>query len=268
MIIALGLTVLVAACQAQPDQQKPFVVADLFATPGKALATVELSPTPPPTATIPNLPTPSAAPTLPLPTVVVLQQPTLPLGTFGPTPTPEGGVTATPTPPSCDTPPPLPFGPIWQNFPQAQSLMGCMVGEPQNVTGVFQFYEHGVMFWRESDRSIFVLSELAIRQGQDTDTWWRVDDTFVEGETEVDPDLQPPEGMRQPTRGFGKVWRGNAFVREGVGWAVSEEIGITSLWLSFDGGWMMTGPDGAPVYVMVPLDDPPYSSGIHLGPMP
>ncbi len=268
---ALILTLL-GACEAQSVAQgDPFVVADLFATPGKALATIELSPTPAPSATIPNMPSPTSGPTLPIPTVRLLDQPTLPLSTFGPSPTrpgsfPGGQATAPAT--GCASGPPMPFTPIWQNFAQAQALMRCPVGGPSEVGGVWQFYEHGAMFWRQSDRSIFVMSELGIRQGQPTDRWWRIDDTWQEGEAESDPGLQPPAGLRQPVRGFGKVWRNNAFVREGVGWATSDEIGTTSVWQQFDGGWMMTGPNGAPIYVMAPSDAPPYSSGLHLGPLP
>lgn len=272
-LLTLGL---LGACQMQPTEEEPFVVADLFATPGKALATVEISPTPPPTATIPNMPSPTSGPTQPIPTVRVLEQPTLPLMTFGPTPTrPSSGggflfATQTPQTPltACAAAPPMPFTPIWQNIAQAQSLLRCPSGNPTEVHGVWQSFENGAMFWRESDHSIFVISELSIRQGQPTDRWWRIDDTWASGEPESDPALSPPGGMRQPVRGFGKVWRNNAFVREAVGWATSEEILYNSTWQQFDGGWMMTAPNGAPIYAMVPSDAPPYTSGTHLGPLP
>ncbi|HEC21370.1 MAG TPA: hypothetical protein ENI95_00475 [Chloroflexi bacterium] len=260
----LAVMLLIAACQPRTVDED-FVVADLFVTQGKALATIELSPTPPPATGLPNQPNVTPNPTLPLPTVVVLQQPTLPIGTPGAAPTRSA---APPTPLSCAGPPPMPFTPIWQNIEQARALMGCPVGDPQEVRGAFQFFEHGAMFWRESDHSIFVISELGIRQGQETDSWWRVDDTFQEGEPESDPALVPPDGLIQPIRGFGKVWRNNAFIREALGWATTPEAQATSLWQMFDGGWMMTGPNGSPIYVMAPLDDPPYSSGIHLGPLP
>lgn len=270
--LVLSTLLVVTACRASSVDDKPFVVADLFATPGKALATVEFSPTPETASTPLNQqPSPTPRATLPLPTVVVLQ-PTLPIGTPGSRPG-EGGEgdtepTATLSGADCATEPPVPFLPIWQNIAKARELLRCPVGEVQNIGGVFQFYEHGAMFWREQDRSIFIISDLAIRQGQETDSWWRVDDTFQEGEPEDDPGLQPPEGMRQPIRGFGKVWRSNAFVRDAIGWAATEEIPLTSLWLNFEGGWMMTGPNGAPIYVMIPSDQPPYSTGLHLGPLP
>jgi hypothetical protein len=264
--LAMAFTLLIAvSCQPATPADDAFVVADLFATPGKALATPPLTSTPQPDAPDQSASAPTPGPTLPLPTGVVLQQPTQPIGTFGPPPSPEAPLALTPI--ACD-PPPMPFAPVWQNIEQARTLMRCPIGAPEEVRGVFQAFEHGVMFWRESDKSIFVLSDLMIRQGQETDSWWRVADTFREGEPEGDPALQPPDGLLQPVRGFGNAWRSNAFIREALGWAVGSEAEISSLWQQFEGGWMMTGPGGNPIYVMAPLDEPPYSSGVHLGPLP
>src|SRR5574341_427619 len=178
-LLGLILTAaLVAACAepASPTPDDSFVVADLFATPGKSLATVELTATPQPTATLANI-APTAPATLPLPTVIILREPTSPVSTLGPSPTPVPAPTVTPTPLACATPP-LPFGAVWQNNPRAQSMMRCPVSDIQTVSGVWQSFEHGVMFWRGSDRSIFVISNLNIVQGQPTDSWWRIVDTW------------------------------------------------------------------------------------------
>ncbi|MBN1427402.1 MAG: hypothetical protein JXB07_03395 [Anaerolineae bacterium] len=267
--LLLVLATVFSAC-AEPDTTgaNEFVVADVFATPGKSLATAELSPTPQLTTASENLLSNTPAPTLPLPTVVVLEQPTLPILITGPTPTTAVAISQPTTTPmaACASTPPLPFGAIWQNIPQVQAAMRCPTGEPQDIPGVWQMFERGVMFWRENDHSIFIISELAIRQGQATDKWWRIEDTWQADEPEDDPSLQPPNGMRQPIRGFGKVWRGNGFIREAVGWAAADEIQINSQWQTFEGGWMMTGPNNTPVYVMVPLDEMPYTNGTHLGP--
>ncbi len=255
------LVVLLAACEGESTAE-PLVVADLFTTPGRALATIALSPTPSPTATIPHFPSPTPQPTLPLPTSVA-RQPTLPLGTANPLMLLEGA--SSPVPVDCDAPPPEPFAAVWQRNGAAQQLLGCPAGTPQDVALVYQPYEHGHMFWRESDRSIFVLSENAIRQGQPTDTWWRLPDTFQEGEADSDPSLQAPPGLMQPIRGFGKVWRQNGFVREALGWATAQETYYVSQWQFFERGWMMTGLNGAVFFVMIPSDEPSQSAGTHLG---
>jgi hypothetical protein len=267
LVALTAFTTLLSAC-AEPKSTgaNEFVVADVFATPGKSLATAELSPTPMASPVSGNLLPATPAPTLPLPTVVVLDQPTLPIITVGPSPTSANAPAATPTHIGCTAVPPLPFAAIWQNIPQSQTMMRCPVGDPQPMSGVWQAFEHGVMFWRESDHSIFIISNLAIRQGQATDKWWRIEDTWQTSEPESDPGLLPPTGMRQPVRGFGKVWRNNGFVREAVGWAVGDETQLDSQWLAFEGGWMMAGPNNTPVYVMVPLDALPYTNGLHLGP--
>jgi len=106
----------------------------------------------------------------------------------------------------------------------------------------------------------------SIRQGQATDTWWRITDTWQEGESESDASLVPPDGLSQPVRGFGKAWRNNGFVREALGWANGPEQFYTSQWLIFEGGWMMVAPDGATVYALGA--DPGVSTGSHFGNFP
>jgi hypothetical protein len=257
---------LLAACGGQPTPDGQFVVADVFATQGKTLATLELSPTPLPSATFANIAPPTAQPTLPLPTVVVLRQPTQPLGPPGGTLPPGVAATTSPEALSCAAEPTLPFAAIWTNVAQAKAMMRCPQGSMQSFNGVWQAFERGAMFWRESDKTIFVISDAATRQGQATDKWWHMPDTWADGEPESDPGLSPPAGLRQPVRGFGKVWQANGFVRGAIGWAISDETPVSIAWQVFDGGWMMTGPNGTPIYVMVPLDAAPYTNGVHLAP--
>ena len=265
--ILLAVTCALAGCQASNAGDDVFVVADLFATPGKAIATIELSPTPSPTATIPNFPTPTPGPTRAVPTAVLLQRPTQPIAQSGATPTRDISSTATPTPIACPSPPP-PFTGVWDRLEEARTLLRCPVGEPVWVDGVIQGYEHGVMFWVRETTEIIVMSEVNIQQhGQATDTWWLFRDLYT-GDQPEDPGLVPPEGLIQPVRGFGYVWRNNAFVRDALGWAVTYEMPMQSLWQDFENGWMMAGIDQSTIYVLVPLDEPPHTTGLHFGSQP
>jgi hypothetical protein len=47
---------------------------------------------------------------------------------------------------------------------------------------------------------------------------------FEEGMPETSPEYDnPPEGLYQPRRGFGMLWRSNAAVRDRVGWATMRD---------------------------------------------
>lgn len=279
LIITAVLLLVTGLVACQPaSEDGPFTVADIFVTPGKSLATAELEPTP--TATTLGLENPPAGEgdgiPEPLPTVVVLPQPTMPLGTPGPSPTPfippsptpRAESTALATPVDCSGNPPPPFSDPWQSNNTIKATLGCHISAPEQHSGVVQEFENGWMFWRESDRSIYAVANTqASPSGLPAGRWWRVTDTYADGEPDSDPSLQPPAGLSQPIRGFGKAWRDNAFIRDALGWARGVEYPVTAQWLEFEGGWMLTGPDGVSMYALVKEGSAPYNSGIHYGAM-
>lgn len=87
-----------------------------------------------------------------------------------------------------------------------------------------QLFQNGRMFWLEPTNQIWVLAETDDGIG----VWTVFEDLFEEGDLEFDPDLVPPEGLLQPIRGFGRVWRENQDVRDALGWATEPEIGHVS----------------------------------------
>jgi hypothetical protein len=87
-----------------------------------------------------------------------------------------------------------------------------------------QLFENGRMFWLEPTDQIWVMVVTDEGRG----TWTIYPDTFIDGEQEFDPSLTAPEGLLQPERGFGKLWRSVPAVREALGWAVTPEFGYTS----------------------------------------
>jgi hypothetical protein len=93
----------------------------------------------------------------------------------------------------------------------------------------WQRFERGFMIYLQGSPSvIYVFSN----DGR----FRRFDDTFVSG---VDPESggeSPPQGLLEPMRGFGKVWRSNADVRALLGWATHSESGDTASVQSFDRG--------------------------------
>lgn len=97
---------------------------------------------------------------------------------------------------------------------------------------VEQVFEGGRMFWFRENHTIWV----ALGDGTDPTSgeWYCFEDTFEEGDVEQLPTFDPSPNttsestffdstVRQPIRGFGKVWRENEEVREQIGWALTSE---------------------------------------------
>jgi len=100
-----------------------------------------------------------------------------------------------------------------------------------------QVFEHGRAFWIRHNRQIWVMFNVPSDNTEGGD-WFCYNDTFEEGEPEIDPNLVPPEGMYQPRRGFGKLWRNNAEIKQRLGWAVTPEFELTSNYTYIHGGYV------------------------------
>jgi hypothetical protein len=88
-----------------------------------------------------------------------------------------------------------------------------------------QHFEHGVMLWIEVQDRIIVLFD----DEQFSPKYSIFRDEWEEGQPDRDPSLQPPEGLQQPIRGFGLVWRSNMDVQNRLGWATQEEVGFDTI---------------------------------------
>ena len=97
-------------------------------------------------------------------------------------------------------------------------------------------FQHGRMFWLLPVEQIWVMVE---DSNDPTRGIWTVyNDTFVDGEPESDPSLVPPDGLVQPERGFGKLWRENPDVKAAVGWALEAEFGHVTRYEYHPGGFV------------------------------
>ncbi len=86
--------------------------------------------------------------------------------------------------------------------------------------GAEQHFERGLMLWVGPEERIYVLFDDGMGR-----RWSAYEDRWEEGMPTSDPGIEAPPGLEQPVRGFGLVWRENAQVREGLGWAIAEEQG-------------------------------------------
>jgi hypothetical protein len=105
----------------------------------------------------------------------------------------------------------------------AEGPAGCPL-PPITGTAAIQHFEHGLMIWLEPRQRIYIL----YAEHQVGHPWDEVEDHFVEGQPESDPNLTPPAGLYQPIRGFGLAWRDERpspgyRVRDRLGWATGQE---------------------------------------------
>lgn len=178
--------------------------------------------TPAPAATAAAAPTSTAAPT-PAPTraPATASSPTLtPVPVLSPTPTRED-----PCSRSVDTrlqEAYVSFGEEELGCPRADAVFGDWAWQP---------FERGDMLWHGSSGVIYVFEE-------DGD-WRGYTDDWREGMPDLSCEADPPVGLLQPVRGFGRIWCLVGEAREAVGWAVEPETAVAGISQEFDGGVLM-----------------------------
>ena len=223
----------------------------LAACTGPATPAAEPSGTPPPTPTVQRTeaPTrePSATATLsPTPTrTAPFAPPRAPTDTPAVAePTPPPTATASPTPTAsvadCAVLPTGSFLAIWQSDPALQASLGCPTSYHPRVTPAawevataYQPFERGAMIWSDhigwyAQPVVYVLHADGTAQ--------RFEDTFDPAVDPVTGHQTPPDGLVEPSLGFGKVWREQPGVRESLGWATAGETTGMGWFQTFTGG--------------------------------
>lgn len=133
----------------------------------------------------------------------------------------------------------------WYVIPGPPGL--CPAGDQVPTDAAAQRFERGWMFWLAELGQIVVLYDEPSAQDDATPAWQMVSNPYVEGMPEDDPGLVPPEGMAQPRRGFGLVWRDAPTVRDRLGWATGAET-------PFSTTYQLAGPEGSQGMVFTTLD--------------
>ena len=116
--------------------------------------------------------------------------------------------------------------------------VGCPSAGARTGLGIaVQTFERGKMVWvPNEDTSGGVIYVVADDPSSPSGRIWRaLPDTYVEGEP-VNIDVVPPPGRFVPVRGFGKLWRDNAWVRDALGLGLEPERADTGAVQPFEGG--------------------------------
>lgn len=203
----------------------------LLALLGAGLVLAACGDEPPPTQIyIVVSPTPGGSPETPA---------TVPASALTATASPAATRPATASPASSATQAPSVTAAPAQPTPTAQPL-GFPTNTVAQVQIAEQVFEHGRMFWIRHSRQIWVMVNVPADNAHGGD-WFCYNDTFEEGEPEIDESLVPPEGTYQPRRGFGKLWRSRAELKDALGWAITPEFELTSTYTYIAGGYMQGG---------------------------
>ena len=100
--------------------------------------------------------------------------------------------------------------------PYGAGEWNCPAGPARTTAGAAEHFEFGGQYWlKESDE---ILVYWGGSQAHTRD--------LPDGQPDSDPSLVPPEGLYQPVRGFGLVWRGLTplgDLRGALGWATEPE---------------------------------------------
>ncbi len=222
LLIALGL--IVGACNAIPPTQVVMVITN---TPDPRIVAVSVTPT-------------SEQPATSQPTAEVTVQPTIPVSpqpTIAPTIGAVASAQVPPTPTAVVLPPtggPVPAA----TFGPTATLSAFPTETRAQLYIAHQDFEHGYMFWISTIKQIWVLY-YGPGDNSKAGEWQSYADTFVDGEPEMDPNLNPPQPDRyQPKRGFGKLWRNTPDVKNALGWATTPEFGLNTTYVYQAGGYL------------------------------
>lgn len=194
-------------------------------------APASTTPAPKPTTPAPLPPTSTDTPVPPTHTSTHTPAPTR--TSLPPTHTPTH--TPVPTTPSC---PPVsgPFASIWQ---AVQTRLGCATNEAHTVWMAEEYFERGVMYWRQDNDRHYALFN-GNGWGSYANTWREGDPLYTCGTESTPP---------TPLRGFGRVWCNYADVRNGLGNATNAEVGFSGIVQDFERGLIIRLDNGV-TYVL------------------
>jgi len=149
----------------------------------------------------------------------------------------------------CATMPSGVFGAIYQSDSNLAAALGCpLAANPNSVGSAYQPFQNGLMIWVSS---LGAQSQPAIYTLFGNGTYQRFNDTFQDGVDPASGGASPPPGALEPVRGFGKVWREQSSVRDGLGWATSGESGGSAQVLLFERGEMVSVAQAGQTYVLI-----------------
>jgi hypothetical protein len=127
-------------------------------------------------------------------------------------------------------------------------LPTCPLNVPLVSAAAAVRLQAGYMMWIREQNAIYVLyDDLALP------AWEVFPDRFADGMPERDDTIVAPDGVWQPKRGFGLVWRSYEQVQRRLGWALqADEQGFTTQVQLGEGGTIYIEDAQGGVFVLAP----------------
>lgn len=152
---------------------------------------------------------------------------------------------------SCSYPPSGGFATVFASDVTLRQQMGCPVGAPPTIlsySSASELFERGEMFWVQGPPS-YIYSLF------NTGRFQRYDDSYNSATDPVSGGETPPQNLKEPVRGFGKIWRTFTEVRNGLGWAFNDETGGQATVQLFERGQMLYLSQRSLIFILI-YDDP------------
>ncbi len=149
---------------------------------------------------------------------------------------------------TCATAPQGIFATIIQNDANLQAALGCpLSGVASVVSSAYQPLQNGLLIWVSA---LGTQPQPAIYALYNNGTYQRFNDSWREGDT-VSSGAIPPDGLLEPVRGFGKVWRESPGLRDALGWAMTGEVGGSATIQLFERGEMIAMTQTGQTYILI-----------------
>jgi uncharacterized protein YraI len=102
-------------------------------------------------------------------------------------------------------------------LPGWRDQLGCPIGDPVQTDLAYETFQRGQLLYQHDLRAVYVLYA--------DGTWAAYRDTYLDGQPfQVQP-FDPPLGLKQPIKGFDRVWE-IPEVRNKLGWATADEQSV------------------------------------------
>lgn len=179
------------------------------------------------------------------PTIIITMTPT-----FTPTPTdtpvtpggiviaPVGGVGVDTAGVSgfCQSAPTGGFATAYNSNAALAGQLSCPIDAATGIITAYQTFERGLMVWVSQ---VGTSGQPGIYVFYNNNTYQRFADTWRDGIDLASTGAVAPDGLLEPIRGFGKIWRESGGVRDRLGWATRSETGSNGTIQVFERGEMV-----------------------------